>query len=277
MAGASGNYIEEKDVDNWPDAKDQSSRQSTIDYAEAVIERITKDIFHPVDFAIYLNGNDENRLNLGLIPNILSISAIKISGVTLDTSWYTYDKSSVLLDTESASSIAELNYLLKRTASQRLFPGGLNNIQVIGTMGWPEKLVIDTVVGTFQAGETITETGTGVTATVKEVRATYLLIGGRGSTNFTDDTVLTGGTSAATALVNAASGAINNPPEMVKEAVVIVARYRNDGTLYTPYIQGSESTGGMRRTTKKKPLTGLMEADLILRDYVRNKARMAVV
>jgi len=171
MAGAAGNYISETNIDNWSDSQDQDDRQANIDYAEDLVEKVTHDIFHPVDFSIFRDGKGQSRLNLGLMPSILSISAIEISGVALTSSYYTHNKHSVYHDTGSASSEVELRYL-QSLGQRALFPSGLGNIKVVGTMGWPEKLGYDNSSGTFEVGELITGADSGATAYITQIRPT---------------------------------------------------------------------------------------------------------
>lgn len=276
-AAASGYYISDSDVDNWASGATDAEKQAIIDRVEERIHKLTKDFFYPKSFAVDRDGNGMNRLNLNLIPNILSVSAIDISGVALSTSYYTHDKHSVFLDTTNITTEPELRYLLKRAERSCLFPRGMRNIHIVGTYGWTERLDIDNVSGTFTIGETITGGTSEATAIVNDVSSAYLKISGRSSTDFSNDETITGGTSTATADVNNASGAINDPPEDIKEACVICARYENNDVLYTTYLSGTESIGGESYSTKAKPLTGLREADLLLRPYVRKKFRAMVV
>ena len=273
---AEGNYIVEGDIDNWAAGATEAQKQAVIDYAEDLVEKVTKDVFHPVGFSIYRDGQDTSKLNLGLLPNILSISLIEISGVELSSFYYTFDKHSVYLDSGSAFNEVELRYLMSR-GERALFPSGMGNIHVVGTMGWPEKLGYDNLSGTFQVGEQIEGADSGATAIIKQIWPAYLLIAGRGSTNFNDDEEIEGADSEATADVDSASGAINNPPGMVKEAVIIVCRKRNDVTLYTDYNLGTEHIGDFSYSTTEKPLTGIREADLLLRKYVRKKPLLGAI
>lgn len=272
-----GNYIADTDIDNWPATATESDKTAVIRRVEERIEKLTKDFFRPKNFDIKLDGNGANRLNLQLMPNILSISAVEISGVALSTSYYTYDKSSIFISTGIATTEAELRYLLRRTESTSLFPRGFANIRVIGSYGWTERLDVDNISGVFEVGEVITGGTSGATATIQMVESDYLKIAGRSSTNFSNDEEITGGTSGETADVNSASGAVNDPPEGIKEACIILARYANNDSLYTVYLQGSENFGGVSYSTKDKPLTGLREADILIRPYVRRKPRIGVV
>jgi len=273
---AIGNYVHEDDVDNWPASYEDPDQQKVIDRIEQLIEKITGDYFYPKDFDIYLDGNGKSRLFLGFKPDILSISSIKISGVTLGASWYTHDEDSVYLDSESLSSDSLLEI------ATVLFPRGRGNIRIVGTMGWPDgKLDIDNVSGIFQVGETISAPappgGSGATATVKEVYPTYLKIINRSATNFVENEEITGGTSGATADVDNVAGAVNDPPKAIKQACIILCRYENDPTLYTKYYKGTEKMGDYSYSTAEKPLAGVREADVLIRPYVRKKPMIGVV
>jgi hypothetical protein len=115
----------------------ESDRQDVIDRAEQLIEKITKDYFYAKDFVIYLSGNGKDRLDLGLAPTVLTVTEIKISGVVLTTSWWTYDGQSVYLNPESAiGSAGDPELLLRLKYEQNLFPVGVNNIKITGTYGW---------------------------------------------------------------------------------------------------------------------------------------------
>ena len=66
-----------------------------------------------------------------------------------------------------------------------------------------QKLLMNTVVGTFSAGETLTGTSSSNTAKVIKISSDHLIIGIiTGSTTWTDGEILTGGTSLATALAD---------------------------------------------------------------------------
>ena len=66
-------------------------------------------------------------------------------------------------------------------------------------------------------------------------------------------------------------------PDAIVRACVILARNENDGTLYTHYIQGKENAGGYDYDFKGKVMTGVYDADIILKDYIRQKGLFAVV
>ena len=115
-----------------------TDRQEIINRVEQTIELITKDYFYSKAFVIYIDGNSNDRLFLGLIPDVLTVTEIKISGVELPDSWWTSDVNSVYLDPEAVTGdeddLPEL--YLRLSYKHRLFPEGMSNIKVTGTYGW---------------------------------------------------------------------------------------------------------------------------------------------
>lgn len=111
-------------------------RQEAIERVEDWIERLTHDYFYAAAFDVYRDGNREDRLNLGLLPDILSITSVAVHGIALDTSWYTNDAHHIYLDPNEAyaSESAELHFRTKY--KQGLFPKGRSNIRIVGTYGW---------------------------------------------------------------------------------------------------------------------------------------------
>jgi hypothetical protein len=271
---ANGQYIADSDVPNWADGATDAQKLVIIKRVENRLEKLTKDFFYPRVFGVDVNGSGSHVQNLGLFPNILSITLVKIATVTLNADYYTHDKHSIYLDTSGALTLSDLRYLLRISESSPLFPTGIRNVHVDGTYGWTELLSIDTIVGVFKVGETITGGSSAATAVIDAVEPDGLRIKGRSATDFTDDETITGGTSAATAAVNSATGAVNAPPDDIKQACIMMASYENDNTLYTVYNTGSESQGGRSYSTTENPLTGLREVDLLIRPFVRKRIRL---
>lgn len=273
---AIGNYIDEDDVTNWADGATEAEKQEVIDRIEEWVEKLTGDYFYEKKFDIFLDGNGENRLFLGLVPDILSVTTIEIAGVELSSAYWTWDKISVYLDPGGVSLEAELRWLLKQYETRGLFPRGDNYIHIKGTMGWPEKLNIDNLSGTPEPYEIITGAISGATAIIDGVQLTYLKIRGRNGT-FQNEEGITGGTSEFTAKVNDADGAVNDPPLAIRQACLILVRDDNDPTEYSHFIQGQEIISGYQYQMKAKPLTGVKEADDLLELYVRAKPMLAAV
>lgn len=112
-------------------------RQQIINGIESYINILTKDYFVSTAFVIYRNGNGKDYLDLSLIPDILTVTEIKIAGIVLTTSWWTYNTEAVYIDPEAvtgdAGDVAEL--LLRLRYNNRLFPKGMGNIKITGTYG----------------------------------------------------------------------------------------------------------------------------------------------
>jgi len=213
VLAAAGTAIDLTDVGSGTHTLDIGSgsstveRQEVIDRAEQLIEKITRDYFYSKAFAVYRNGNGKNKLFLGLVPHILSVTEILITGVELTTTWYTFDIDSVYLDPEALPGGGEsAELLLRMNQKERLFPKGMGNIKITGTYGW----------------------------------------------------------SAC--------------PVMIKQVAIILCRYENDGTLYTKYDDlVSDKLGDMSQARgQKKFLTGLMEADRLIQNYIRKKPMFGV-
>ena len=103
VLAAAGTAVDLTDVGSGTHTLDIGSgsstveRQEVIDRAEQLIEELTRDFFYAKDFAIYRDGTGKNKLFLGLMPHILSVTEILILGVELPTTWYTFNIDSVFL------------------------------------------------------------------------------------------------------------------------------------------------------------------------------------
>lgn len=207
VLAAAGTAIDLTDVGSGTHTLDigsgssEAERQEIIDRAEQLIEKVTHDYFYAKAFEIYWNGNGKDKLFLGLIPHILSVTEIKLSGIVLGATWYTFNANSVYLNPEAAIGDVELFLQTK------LFPKGMGNVKVTGTYGWTAC------------------------------------------------------------------------PVAIKQAAIILCRYENDETLYTKYDDlVSDKLGDMtqNRGADKKFLTGLMESDRLIRNYIRKKPMMGI-
>jgi len=68
-------------------------------------------------------------------------------------------------------------------------------------------------------------------------------------------------------------------PKQIKQASIILTRYENDNTLYTSYGEGfeSEKLGDYSyKKAKGKSITGVSEADKLLKNYIRRKPILGV-
>lgn len=114
----------------------EADRQEIINRAEQLIEIITRDYFYSKAFVIYRDGNGKDRLFLGLTPDILTVTEIKLSGVELSTAWWTNDTDSVYLDPEAVTDDDYPELLLRLKHSRSIFPRGRGNVKITGTYGW---------------------------------------------------------------------------------------------------------------------------------------------
>lgn len=217
VLAAAGTAIDLTDVGSGTHTLDigsgasESERQEVIDRAEQLIENITKDYFYAKAFEIYLNGNANDKLFLGLVPHILSVTEILISGIELSSSWWTYNIDSVYLDPEASTGDELPELLLRLKYKHKIFPKGMGNIKATGTYGW------------------------------------------------------------------------SSCPVAIKRAAIILCRYENDNTLYSAYSGSlkSEKLGDYAYTladsTSTKESTGVSEADVLIKQYIRKRPMMGVV
>jgi len=218
ILAAAGTAIDLTDVGSGTHTLDIGSgsstaeRQEVIDRAELLIENITKDYFYAKAFTdLTLNGNGKDKLFLGLIPDILSVSEIKLSGVVLGSTWYTFNKNSVYLDPEAVTGDELPELLLRMKHARGLFPKGMGNVKVTGTYGW----------------------------------------------------------SAC--------------PVAIKRAAILLCSYENDNTLYEAHSSGdlkSEKIGDYSYTIADgmsgKSTVGIDEIDKLLKNYIRKKPMMGI-
>lgn len=188
----------------------ETERQEVIDRAEQLIENITRDYFYEKDFVVYRDGNGKDRIFLKFIPHVLDVTEIKLSGIELDDSYWTFDINSVYLDPEVAvGETAEM--MLRASQYTKLFPKGMKNVKVTGTYGW----------------------------------------------------------SAC--------------PVAIKRAAILLCRYENDETLFEAHSSGdlkSEKIGDYSYTIadgmSSKSTIGIDEIDKLLKNYIRKRPMMGI-
>ena len=138
-----GNYIDKSDIDNWPAGADKDEIIARI---ELQLEEMTGAHFYAKAFDKEINGNGKNRLYLPFAVDIITVTAIYICGIELDTAWYTFDTDSIFLNLCGSGALGvgdpELRYRLAQTEPMGLFPRGFNNIRVLGTNGNTTKIAL---------------------------------------------------------------------------------------------------------------------------------------
>ena len=156
-----GNYVSKSDITNWPSGTSDSEKDAIIGKYETYLEKITGTQFYEKSFDLYLNGNNKNRLFLGLEADITSITEVYICGTEIPSSWYSWDADSVYLDLCGSGATVgiawgELYYKIG-LSTEGLFPRGLNNIHVVGTYGQTNlfqiaKQVVKSLVEAYNEG-----------------------------------------------------------------------------------------------------------------------------
>lgn len=131
---ASGHYITDSDIDNWPSAFTEALKQALIDEAEQYFDQLLGQPYWPKPFDVNRNGNGQNRIYLYLEADIITITDLWISGALQDPDIYTYDADSIFLN-EYGSNTVVLQSEIVLISQEGLFIKGYRNIRACGTYG----------------------------------------------------------------------------------------------------------------------------------------------
>jgi len=277
------NYIQISDVDNWPGDITEAQKLAVIQRVETLIEQVTKDYFYAKSFSVTLNGNDKDQLFLGLTPDILSVTEVKLNGVALSTSLFSFDKNSIFraaLATAQCKSIEGITLTDTDPVAITVTNHGFSTDETV-------RLVQIVGISPSLDGEYV----------VTKVNSNTFTLNGTDSSDYTGS--FTSGTACFATLaelhyltdeINAVfpKGTKNikvtgtygwsSCPAAIKQAAIILCRYENDETLYTKYSDlDSERLGDYSYTRKEKYLTGVLEADRLLKNYIRKKPIVGAV
>jgi len=280
------NYVEIADIDNFPSGYTTVQKQAVIDRAETFIERLTHDYFYAKSFSLVFNGNGKNQLFLGLIPDIISITEVKLSEVALSTSLFSFDENSVFraaLATAQCKAVEGVilsgTDLVQIVLTAHGFITG-ETVRLISMVGIAPKLDGEYGVTKIDADSfTLNGTdssvysnsfvsGTACFATLAELH--YL-------TDETPDGYFPKGTKNVKI---AGTYGWASCPAAIKQAVIMLCKYENDTTLYTGYNEfESEKLGdySYKRPADQKYLTGVLEIDRLIKTYIRKKPMMSAV
>ena len=284
-----GNYIAGTDIDNWPSGTSSATKKEIVDRAEQLIEAITQDYFYTKTFAIYLNGNGKDKLFLGLIPHIL-ISTAQLFLTDL------------VMAQDSTTLTSVIGGFTAAMVGQLIYISGGDNFIV----GWytiashvdTNEVTLNKTAATAGAGSK----GVGAMGGVVEIAISGIKLTESWWTFdidsvYLDPEAVTGGAEDLpelllrmgykTKLFPKGMGNVKvtgtygwaSCPVVIKGAAIILCRYENDGTLYTKYDDlvsdklGDASYG----RGDKKYLTGIQEADRLIRNYIRKRPMMGAV
>ena len=282
---AEGNYVKAVDIDNWGDAgiTEDADKQTVIDRIEEFIEKITHDYFYAKSFLISLDGNDKSRISLGLIPDILSISSVKINDITLAANFYAYDKNTIfriIATTGQCKSIDGITLTGSDPVSLEITAHGFisgERIRLISVVGITPSLDGEYVVTKLDANN-LTLNGTDssdYTGTFESGTACFASLA-----EFHYQSLTTKGLFPSGMENIAVTGTYgwSSCPHQIKQACVILCQYENDPTLYTKYGFKSEKVGDWAYDRgDEKYLTGVLQADRLVRPYIRRKPMIGVV
>lgn len=263
-----------------------AERQEVIDRAERLIENITKDFFYAKTFAVYQNGNGQDKLFLGLMPHILmSTSKLRLTDLAM------------VQDSTTLTSVT--GGFTAMMAGEKIYISAGTNFVVgwytIATHVDTNTVTLNATAATAGAGSA----GIGAMGGVVEVKLSGIELEASWYTFDTDSIYLDPEVAGVAELPELSlrlkyrkglfpkgQGNIKVTgtygwavcPVAIKQAVIILCRYENDETLYTKYDDlVADKLGDMSQSRgQKKFLTGLMEADKWIRNYIRKKPMMGV-
>ncbi len=259
-----------------------TDRQAVIDRAEQLIESLTHDYFYSKAFVIYRNGNGADHLTLNLQPNII-----------LDNSQLCLSDLAMVKDNTTLTS-AIGGFTAAMVGEKIYISAGTNFI-----VGWytitthvdTNTVTLNKTAATVDNGEK----GIGAMGGIVEVSVHGVALNTSWYTYdansiYLDPESATGGVDDPEFLLRLSrkrglfSRGTNNIkiigtygwatcPPAIKHAAIILCRYENDETLYTAYddVVSDKLDDASYNRGKKKFLTGIHEADKLIRNHVRRK------
>jgi len=294
---ASGNYIVASDIDNWP-----VSVEATEDFETTAIDTSTdkitvaNDIATCTELKFSSTGAVPSPLVVGIVYYAINVDATHIKVATtpvLAAAGTAID----LTDVGSGTHTLDIGSGSSETERQEVIDIVEHLIESVTKDYFYEK---DFVI--YRDGNGKDKLYLGLTANILSV-SEVLLFGVELSSSwytFDDDSIYLDPDAATgdelpelllrmryeTNLFPKGTGNVkvtgtygwSSCPAAIKRAAVILCRYENDETLYTKYDDFvSEKLGDMTQNRgDKKYLTGIQEADRILRNYIRKKPMFGV-
>lgn len=278
MALQKGHYLVDTDVDNWVAEESDANKLMVIQAAEELIEKITKDYFYAKTFTLVMDGNGRDRLFLGLRPNILSITQIKLSGVVLNANLYGFSNYAVFRATAATSQCKAIEGITLAGSD----PVSINITDHGFITGNTARLVLVVGIGPSLDGEYV----------VTKVDADNFTLNSTVSSDYTGSFISGTACFATLAELHYLTGRKEGVfpkglanveitgtygwaacPGTIKQVAVILCRYANNETLYTKYDDLVSDKLGDASYSRgdKRFLTGIQEADRLLRNYIRKR------
>jgi len=281
---AEGNYITDSDVDNWPTSYTDPDKLVVIELVEEMIEKLTRDCFYAKAFSVVKNGTGKSRLWLQQNPDILSVTEVKLNEVVVQDNLYAFDKSSIF---QAALVTAQTQ------AIEGITLAGSDPVQVNATAhgfitGQVARLISMVGVTPDLAGD----------YGVVKLDNDALSLNGTDSSDYSGvfvsgnlifaslselvyQTGQRGGLFPKGTMNVSVTGTYGwvTTPRAIQQAAVIMARFENDGTLYTKYddLVSDKLGDATANRGQKTYLTGIHEADRLIRRYIRKKSLINAV
>jgi len=284
MSLQSGNYIVDTDIDNWPTGFEDADKLAVIELVEEMIEKITRDYFYNKAFTKVLNGTGKSRIWLHFNPDILGVSEVKFNEVVLEDDLYAFDKSSIFRATVTTAQLQAIEDI---------------------TLSGSDPVQVDATGHGFITGQ--------IARLISMVGITPDLAGDYGVVKIDDDALTLNGTDSSDYSGSFTSGNLIfaslaelvyqtnqqgglfpkgtmnievtgtygwvTTPRAIRQAAIILARFENDGTLYTKYddLVSDKLGDATANRGQKTYLTGIHEADRLIRRYIRKKSLINAV
>lgn len=278
------NYIGVSDVDNWPDDATGPEKLAIINFIEDLIERITKDYFYAKSFSITMDGNGKNKIFPSFMPDILSITSIKLSEITLNSSFYAFDTDCIFTAALSASQCQTIEDItltgtdpvsINITAHSFIDDETVRLVSIVGI----SPLLDGEYVITKTDADNFTLNGTDssdYTGTFTSGIACFASLAELHYLTDVENGVFPKGTRNIEIIGTYGHASC---PAAIRQAALILARHENDPSLYTTYSDmASERLGDYSYSRKDAAyLTGVMEADRLIRNYIRKKPLLGVI
>lgn len=287
---ATGNYINEDNVDNWPDESSFSTMQAIINGVEALVEQITHDYFYPKTFLDLLNGNGRDRIFLPIRQKILSINYLAVNTIALPTTDITGEGK-----ISGTAGEYKVTLTISTTADyyKNYYLGIEDNSEAVNKF-WGCLILGNTVTG--DDGNSVFTLEKPLKVTLEAADIVSLI------TNWAwdEDCIYrnpVGITHEPGTLMEPAEFFIDNYfpkgvrnievkgtighyiyPQPIKDACIILARDENDPTLYEHYEFNKESMGRVYSYDRgdEEYISGIIEADRYLRRYINRRVVIAV-
>jgi len=277
--------IEAKLVDSWPSGFTAGEKEEKILKAERLVEKLTKDYFYPKNFILIMNGNDKNRMYLPVRPRILSINQLSINTEYISTT----DLTGSNIEGTKGNYTIELHINTVLNAFRDSYIS-IYDYSKTEDRYWGCKILSNTLTdgngkSVFTLEEAIPETlanedtvsiitnwrydeDSVFSPLVGEIKEPGVLI--EPINLYVRDKMFVKGENNIKII---GSYGYYNCPQAIMDACVILVQYDMEPERYETYNFRSESLSGAYSYDRgeEKMLSGIVEADQLLRNYINKR------